>query len=94
MRTLHHSAPVYVHLPDGKNIMFFYGMAASKTPFQCASSPCYHVPPPRAVARFPTDVKRLQGELWDDDMSLDLDSMLEKQMDKVRLELPGARAAE
>ena len=46
------------------------------------------------MARFPTDVKRLQGELWDDDMSLDLDSMLEKQMDKVRLELPGARAAE
>lgn len=31
--------------------------------------------PPLAGARFPADIRRLQGELWDDELSLDFDSL-------------------
>lgn len=34
----------------------------------------------RAGARFRADMQRLQGELWDDDVSLDLESMQDQHL--------------
>ena len=39
--------------------------------------------PGPAGGRFHSEVKQLQGELWDDDISLDYDSMMGEQRDKV-----------
>jgi hypothetical protein len=42
-----------------------------------------------AGTRFRADLQRLQGELWDDDLSLDFDSMMGEQRDKVGVALFG-----
>lgn len=42
-----------------------------------APPPCSSAP---AGSRFPAEMQRLQGELWDDDMSLDLESMQDQHL--------------
>jgi hypothetical protein len=38
---------------------------------------------PCAGTLFPSDMKTLQGELWEDDMEFDLDSLLLEEREKV-----------
>ena len=74
-------------------------LAAAGSPQSCGAAPaplcsrlpfCTITPPPppclapAAGTRFRADVQRLQGELWDEELSLDFDSMMGEQRDKVR----------